>query len=234
MHRVRERAVRATARAVRASSAAFDAVRAPVTRAYEATMRENAEFVVRDPTRAKRLGREFVYTNLARVPGAMRAAAAEVEVVKELGTRARMGELDVATAATGRRSRRSSTRGSPWARSSGGGGSSRGTEGRCGVLKSISVARCNFDRRKGSVVDGVSFARRAFARARRLVRSNATRSLLESGRCSTGRDVRHGIEAKGVDIELVLARVGVVVALTTRRVGAPVRHLSRHRFAAFR
>ena len=98
---MRERAMRATARAVRASSAAFDAVRAPVTRAYEATMRENAEYVVRDPTRAKRLGREFVYTNLARVPGAMRAAAAEVEVVKELGMRARMGELDVATAATG-------------------------------------------------------------------------------------------------------------------------------------
>ena len=45
-------------------------------------MAANAEYVVKDEARAKRLGREFVYTNLARVPGAIESATAEMETVR--------------------------------------------------------------------------------------------------------------------------------------------------------
>ena len=61
---------------------AYDAIAPPVTRAYERTMAANAEYVVKDEARAKRLGREFVYTNLARVPGAIESATAEMETVR--------------------------------------------------------------------------------------------------------------------------------------------------------
>ena len=61
---------------------AYDAIAPPVTRAYERTMAANAEYVVKDEARAKRLGREFVYTNLARVPGAIESATAEMEAAR--------------------------------------------------------------------------------------------------------------------------------------------------------
>ena len=68
---------------------AYDAIAPPVTRAYERTMAANAEYVVKDEARAKRLGREFVYTNLARVPGAIESATAEMETVRAAAERAR-------------------------------------------------------------------------------------------------------------------------------------------------
>jgi len=77
--------------------AAYDAIAPPVRRAYERTMRANAEYVVTDEARAKRLGREFVYTNLARLPGAIESAKAEMETVKAVARRARAGEVDMQT-----------------------------------------------------------------------------------------------------------------------------------------
>ena len=76
---------------------AYDAIAPPVTRAYERTMAANAEYVVKDEARAKRLGREFVYTNLARVPGAIESATAEMETVQAAARRARAGEVDMHT-----------------------------------------------------------------------------------------------------------------------------------------
>ena len=60
-------------------------------------MAANAEYVVKDEARAKRLGREFVYTNLARVPGAIVSATAEMETVRAAARRARAGEIDMRT-----------------------------------------------------------------------------------------------------------------------------------------
>jgi len=77
--------------------AAYDAIAPPVRRAYERTMAANAEYVVTDEARAKRLGREFVYTNLARLPGAIESAKAEMETVKAVARRARAGEVDMQT-----------------------------------------------------------------------------------------------------------------------------------------
>lgn len=94
---VLERVARASASVVRS---AYEATAPRAIAAYEDVMRKNAEYVVSDPTRARRLGREFVYTNLARVPGAVAHARGELAVAREGLRRARAGELDVATAAT--------------------------------------------------------------------------------------------------------------------------------------
>lgn len=98
----RARAVveRVAHRGAMVAKSSYDACAPRAIAAYEDVMRKNAEYVVRDPTRAKRLGREFVYTNLARVPGAVAHASGEVAAVREGLKRARAGEMDVATAAT--------------------------------------------------------------------------------------------------------------------------------------
>ena len=98
--RTASRARRSTspARCAGARERAYDAIAPPVTRAYERTMAANAEYVVKDEARAKRLGREFVYTNLARVPGAIESATAEMETVRAAARRARAGEIDDAHA----------------------------------------------------------------------------------------------------------------------------------------
>ena len=73
-NRTLDAARRARTAASRAASATYDAIAPEVIARYEKTMAANAEYVVRDPARAKRLGREFVYTNLARLPRAIEAA----------------------------------------------------------------------------------------------------------------------------------------------------------------
>ena len=59
-NRTLDAARRARAAASRAASATYDAIAPEVIARYEKTMAANAEYVVRDPARAKRLGREFV------------------------------------------------------------------------------------------------------------------------------------------------------------------------------
>ena len=99
-NRTLDAARRARAAASRAASATYDAIAPEVIARYEKTMAANAEYVVRDPARAKRLGREFVYTNLARLPRAIEAATAEAAAARATAARARAGEADVATIGT--------------------------------------------------------------------------------------------------------------------------------------
>eukprot|EP00227_Mantoniella_beaufortii_P019678 CAMPEP_0197591168 /NCGR_PEP_ID=MMETSP1326-20131121/12914_1 /TAXON_ID=1155430 /ORGANISM="Genus nov. species nov., Strain RCC2288" /LENGTH=125 /DNA_ID=CAMNT_0043156539 /DNA_START=20 /DNA_END=397 /DNA_ORIENTATION=- len=51
-------------------------------KAYNATMAGGAEFVVKDPAAADKLGRQLVYTNLAKLPVMIEGAAAEIKVVE--------------------------------------------------------------------------------------------------------------------------------------------------------
>ena len=99
-NRTLDAARRARAAASRAASATYDAIAPEVIARYEKTMAANAEYVVRDPARATRLGREFVYTNLARLPRAIEAATAEAAAARATAARARAGEADVATIGT--------------------------------------------------------------------------------------------------------------------------------------
>ena len=83
---------------------AYDAIAPPVTRAYERTMAANAEYVVKDEARAKRLGREFVYTNLARVPGDRGRGGGDGGA--RSGRQRMAGEIDMRTVSAARCSRR--------------------------------------------------------------------------------------------------------------------------------
>lgn len=100
-NRALDAARRASRVARSATRAAYDAVAPGAIARYEKTMAANAEYVVRDEARARRLARELVYTNLARLPRAIEAARAEAREVGEAARRARAGEADVATIATG-------------------------------------------------------------------------------------------------------------------------------------
>lgn len=98
----RARAVveRVARRGASAATSTYDAVAPRAIAAYEDVMEKNARYVVRNPERVRRLGREFVYSHLARLPDAVRAASGEMAVARESVKRARAGEMDVATAAT--------------------------------------------------------------------------------------------------------------------------------------
>ena len=58
------------ARGQKAAAAAFELVQKkvvpPVAEYYSATMAKNAEYVVKDPVAAEKLGKQLIYTNLAK------------------------------------------------------------------------------------------------------------------------------------------------------------------------
>ena len=99
--RARDVALRALGGATRATRATYDAIAPEVIARYEKTMAANAAYVVKDPAQARKLGRQYVYTNLARLPGAIEAARAEAAAAREVAKRARAGEADVATIGVG-------------------------------------------------------------------------------------------------------------------------------------
>jgi len=92
-------AKRATTYAIQTLTKAQETIAPPIVKAYERTMSANAQYVVKDEAAAKVLGRQFIYTNLARVPGALKHAKVEFEQVRAMGRDAR--ELDVKTVAIG-------------------------------------------------------------------------------------------------------------------------------------
>ena len=97
----RRAAAKAMETAVKTAQRSYDAIAPPVREAYAKTMRANAEYVVADETAAKKLGRQFVFTNLARIPPAMRHAGEEVKTVRGILDKARAGEVDMQTVAVG-------------------------------------------------------------------------------------------------------------------------------------
>jgi len=97
----RRAATKAMEHAVKTAQRSYDAIAPPVRDAYAETMRANAEYVVTDARAAKKLGRQFVFTNLARIPPAMKHAGEEVKTVRGILDKARAGEVDMQTVAVG-------------------------------------------------------------------------------------------------------------------------------------
>lgn len=74
---------RATGVAKQAAEVFSKRVVPPAVDYYNATMARNAEYVVKDPAAVDKLGRQLVFSNLAKLPGMVEGARAEVNIVKQ-------------------------------------------------------------------------------------------------------------------------------------------------------
>ena len=74
---------RATGVAKQAAEVFSKRVVPPAVDYYNATMARNAEYVVNDPAAVDKLGRQLVFSNLAKLPGMVEGARAEVNIVKQ-------------------------------------------------------------------------------------------------------------------------------------------------------
>ena len=74
---------RATGVAKQAAEVFSKRVVPPAVDYYTATMARNAEYVVKDPAAVDKLGRQLVFSNLAKLPGMVEGARAEVNIVKQ-------------------------------------------------------------------------------------------------------------------------------------------------------
>ncbi|ACO65148.1 predicted protein [Micromonas commoda] len=74
---------RATGVAKQAAETFSKRVVPPAVDYYNATMARNAEYVVKDPAAVDKLGRQLVFSNLAKLPGMVEGARAEVNIVKQ-------------------------------------------------------------------------------------------------------------------------------------------------------
>lgn len=74
---------RATGVAKQAAEVFSKRVVPPAADYYNATMARNAEYVVKDPAAVDKLGRQLVFSNLAKLPGMVEGARAEVNIVKQ-------------------------------------------------------------------------------------------------------------------------------------------------------
>lgn len=74
---------RATGVAKQAAETFSKRVVPPAVDYYNATMARNAQYVVKDPAAVDKLGRQLVFSNLAKLPGMVEGARAEVNIVKQ-------------------------------------------------------------------------------------------------------------------------------------------------------
>jgi len=74
---------RATGIATKALDVAKTRVVPPAVEWYNATMAKNAQYVVKDPEAVNKLGKQLVYSNLAKLPTAVEAAQGEIKVVQQ-------------------------------------------------------------------------------------------------------------------------------------------------------
>ena len=74
---------RATGVAKQAAEVFSKRVVPPAVDYYNATMARNAQYVVKDPAAVDKLGRQLVFSNLAKLPGMVEGARAEVNIVKQ-------------------------------------------------------------------------------------------------------------------------------------------------------
>ena len=75
--------VRATGMATKALDVAKTRVLPPAVEWYNATMAKNAQYVVKDPEAMDKLGKQLIYSNMAKLPAAVEAAQGEMKVVQQ-------------------------------------------------------------------------------------------------------------------------------------------------------
>ena len=73
---------RATGMATKALDVAKTRV-PPAVEWYNATMAKNAQYVVKDPEAVDKLGKQLIYSNMAKLPAAVEAAQGEIKVVQQ-------------------------------------------------------------------------------------------------------------------------------------------------------
>lgn len=74
---------RATGMATKALDVAKTRVLPPAVEWYNATMAKNAQYVVKDPEAVDKLGKQLIYSNMAKLPAAVEAAQGEIKVVQQ-------------------------------------------------------------------------------------------------------------------------------------------------------
>ena len=74
---------KATGIAVKALDVAKTRVVPPAVEWYTATMAKNAQYVVKDPEAVSKLGKQLVFSNMAKLPAAIEAATAETIMVQQ-------------------------------------------------------------------------------------------------------------------------------------------------------
>jgi|SaaInlV_125m_DNA_1040241.scaffolds.fasta_scaffold36441_1 F-type H+-transporting ATPase subunit g len=74
---------RATGVAKQAAEVFSKRVVPPAVEYYNATMAKNAQYVVKDPAAVDKLGKQLVYSNLAKLPVMVEGAQAEMNIVKQ-------------------------------------------------------------------------------------------------------------------------------------------------------
>ena len=77
---------RATGMATKALDVAKTRVLPPAVEWYNATMAKNAQYVVKDPEAVDKLGKQLIYSNMAKLPAAVEAAQGEIKVVQQKWT----------------------------------------------------------------------------------------------------------------------------------------------------
>lgn len=74
---------RATGMATKALDVAKTRVLPPAVEWYNATMAKNAQYVVKDPEAVDKLGKQLIFSNMAKLPAAVEAAQGEIKVVQQ-------------------------------------------------------------------------------------------------------------------------------------------------------
>ena len=69
--------------ATKALDVAKTRVLPPAVEWYNATMAKNAQYVVKDPEAVDKLGKQLIYSNMAKLPAAVEAAQGEIKVVQQ-------------------------------------------------------------------------------------------------------------------------------------------------------
>ena len=72
--------------ATKALDVAKTRVLPPAVEWYNATMAKNAQYVVKDPEAVDKLGKQLIYSNMAKLPAAVEAAQGEIKVVQQKWT----------------------------------------------------------------------------------------------------------------------------------------------------
>ena len=71
---------RATGMATKALDVAKTRVLPPAVEWYNTTMAKNAQYVVKDPEAVDKLGKQLIFSNMAKLPAAVEAAQGEIKV----------------------------------------------------------------------------------------------------------------------------------------------------------
>ena len=74
---------RATGMATKALDVAKTRVLPPAVEWYNTTMAKNAQYVVKDPEAVDKLGKQLIFSNMAKLPAAVEAAQGEIKVMQQ-------------------------------------------------------------------------------------------------------------------------------------------------------